>query len=307
MTLSIASLGAHPTGTPRIGVVRYGDMKMRLAIAALVAGACGCGNSNASSSDDPPPVPAAPPKSKALPGIEVFVNDQSITRLTPDQIQGWVQLPGVLPMQDRRQGMWSQISIKGRGEQPQVLTRPSDAYPDQIPALYPGDNGTLAFGMFQPVEFARHGAASMSVDGAREVRITVDLNSGRGQNDDGNSAVGDPRTIELTIKGPKGPQTIKGDKLIATPFDPSPNGSKDQGWKLTTLLANAGVTAFKQLILTDATGAKLTLDKTDVSDTSVPFVKMNKQAKLKVRVWKKNGDGWTEAKNLRELKSIDVI
>lgn len=281
-------------------------MKNALAIATLVA-ACGCGNSNASSSDEPAPVPAGPSKPKGLPGIEVFVNDQSITRLTPDQIQGWVQLPGVLPLQDRRQGMWTQIAVKGRGEQPQVLTRPSDAYPDQIPVLYPGDNGSLAFGMFQPVEFAKHGAASMSIDGAREVRITVDLSSGRGQNDDGNSAVGDPRSIQLAIKNGKAEQTIKGDKLIAIPFDPSPNGSKDQGWKLTTLLANANVTTFKQLILTDATGAKLTLDKTDVSDTSVPFVKMNKQAKLKVRVWKKNGDGWTEAKNLRELKTIDVL
>ena len=188
-------------------------MQKRVVIAAVVlAAAAGCGKSSNASSDDPLPPPATAEK-HVLPGVEVFANDKSIVRLTPDQVSSWVQLPGVLPMSFRRQGMWSQISLKGRGETPQVIAKPSDTYPDKIPALYPGDNGSLSFGMFDSVELAKHGVPVMHADNIREVRVTVDLNSGRGQNDDGNSGVGDPRAIELVV----GKQTIKGDKLIEIP------------------------------------------------------------------------------------------
>nr|HEX4318108.1 hypothetical protein [Kofleriaceae bacterium] len=273
------------------------------AILMAVAATAGCGNSSNASSDDPVAPPAEAPAKKSLPGVEVYANDKSIVRLTPDQVAGWVQLPSVLPMNFRRQGMWSQISIKGRSDTPQILAKPSDTYPDKIPALYPGDNDSLSFGMFDSVELAKHGQPVMHVDNVREVHVAVDLNSGRGQNDDGNSGVGDPRAIELQI----GKQTIKGDKLIEIPRDPAPNGGKDQGWRLTTLLAAAHITKFEKLMLTDSAGTNLELSKSDVSDSSVPFVKLNKQAKLRVRVWKKQGDGWTPAADLRDLKSIDVV
>ncbi len=202
--------------------------------------------------------------------------------------------------------MWSQIALKGRSDTPQVLNKPSDAYPDQIPVLFLGDNGSLSFGMFNAVDFANHATPSMSVNDVREVRVTIDTNSGRGQNDDGKDAVGDPRQTELTIKTKTATTSLKGDKLLNLPRDEAPNGSKDQGWKLTTLLAAADVKTFDKLLLTDATGTNLSLDKTDVTAESVPFVKLNKQAKLKLRIWKKKGDGWTEAGNLRELKNIEV-
>jgi len=66
------------------------------------------------------------------------------------------------------------------------------------------------------------------------------------------------------------------------------------------------VKTFEHLVLRDAGGNNLTLDRADLSDTSVPFLKLNKQGMLRLKVYKKAGDGWNAAGDLRGLTAIEA-
>ncbi len=94
--------------------------------------------------------------------------------------------------------------------------------------------------------------------------------------------------------------------MLALPREGTPGSPDQKGWRLAALLEAAGVKAFEHLVLHDASGNSLTLDKADVSDTSVPFVKLNKQGMLRLKVYKKAGDGWNAAGDLRGLNGIEV-
>jgi hypothetical protein len=94
--------------------------------------------------------------------------------------------------------------------------------------------------------------------------------------------------------------------LLALPREAMPGNPDQKGWRLSALLAAAGVTSFQRLVLRDTSGANLTLDKSDVSETSIPFIKLNKQGALRFRVFKKAGDGWDPSGDLRGLVSIDA-
>jgi hypothetical protein len=92
----------------------------------------------------------------------------------------------------------------------------------------------------------------------------------------------------------------------AVPREPMPGNPDQKGWRLSALLTAAGVSRFQRLVLRDASGANLTLDKKDLSETSIPFIKLNKQGALRFRVFKKAGGGWDPTGDLRGLVSIDV-
>jgi hypothetical protein len=60
-------------------------------------------------------------------------------------------------------------------------------------------------------------------------------------------------------------------------------------------------------VLTDTGGLNLTLEKADFDPkTSVPYVKLNRQGALRVQVFKKQGDTWQRAGDLRGLAEIEV-
>ena len=95
-------------------------------------------------------------------------------------------------------------------------------------------------------------------------------------------------------------------ELLALPREGTPGSPDQKGWRLAALLDAAGVKSFAHLVLSDASGNNLTLEKADLSDTSVPFIKLNKQGALRFRVLKKAGDGWTPSGDLRGLVAIDA-
>jgi hypothetical protein len=112
----------------------------------------------------------------------------------------------------------------------------------------------------------------------------------------------------LTFKTPSGETTFPGEKLLAIPRETMPGGQgESKGWKLAALLDAAGVKKFDKLLLTDDKGTNVTLEKADFADgTSVPFVKLNKKGRLRLTVYKKQGDGWTPGADLRSLQRIEV-
>jgi hypothetical protein len=275
---------------------------------AIVLGAGGCRRDAAE-----PPAPgasgsgsAAPAATAAASGVELFVNDLSLGTVQPDLIAKWPRLDGLVPGDSRKLGTWQAVSLQGAAAKPNELAHPSSSFPDMVPAVFPGEGGAPAFGMFDPVELARRGRPAMRADHISAIRIKIATGGNRGQNDDGGGAAADPSKLVVTIKSPTGVTKLTGDQLLDLPREPTPGNPEQRGWRLTALLDAAGVKSFDHLVLTDATGTNLTLERSDVSDTSVPFIKLNKQGALRLRVLKKTGGGWNAAGDLRALIAIEA-
>ncbi len=239
-------------------------------------------------------------------GIELFVNDLTIGSVQPSLIANWPRLDTLVPGDARKLGTWDLVTLQGGKPKPTELAHPSANFPDMVPAVFPGDGGAPAFGMFDPVELARKGKPAMREDHVTAIRIKLAQGGNRGQNDDGGGAAADPAQLVVAVKTAAGTSSLTGPQVLALPREGTPGSPDQKGWRLAALLEAAGVKAFEHLVLHDASGNSLTLDKADVSDTSVPFVKLNKQGMLRLKVYKKAGDGWNAAGDLRGLNGIEV-
>jgi hypothetical protein len=247
---------------------------------------------------------AEPP---AAAGVQLYVDDKLVATVEPTQLAGWPRLDTLVPVAARRLGTWTTVYLKG-GAKPAELSRPSSTYPDMVPAVFPGDGGTASFGMFDPVELAKHGKPALREDGVREIRIQLDQGAGRGEHESGEGGGSDPTKLKIAIKTKAGEQILTGTQLLAIDRVAMPGSEDAKGWRLTTLLEAGGVKTFERLVLTDAAGMSLTLERKDFDDKStIPFVKLNKQGALRFRVLAKQGDGWQATGDLRALSTIEVV
>lgn len=241
--------------------------------------------------------------------VELFVDDVSVAKVDHAVISGWPRLDTLLPIEARRLGKWEAIYMKGAKPAVSELDKPFETYRDYVPALFPGDNGAVSFGMFDPVELGKKGKPALREDGITELRVKLAANTGRGENETGAGGGTDPTQLELKIKTANGESILKGDKLMEIPREAMPGGGGDaKGWKLVTVLDAAGVKTFNKLLLTDAAGLTLTLEKQDFDGTNtIPFIKLNRQGSLRFRIFKKQGDGFQATGDLRALASIEVL
>ena len=278
---------------------------------ALVV-AIGCKN------DDPARSPAAGSQAGGSAGsagstapvdpgsIEVFVDDASVAKITAAQIAKWPRLDSLLPEDSRRLGTWQTVYLKGAEPKPVELDKPSATYPELVPAVFPDEAGRPAFGMFDPVELAKHGKPGLRQDGILEIRIKV-AKGGRGGDHQGNTGDSDPLKLVLTFKTAGGDKVLSGEQIMAIPRESMPGNADTKGWPLTKLLAAVGVTRYGKLVLIDAAGTSLNLDKKDFDDkTTIPFVKLNRQGSLRFRMMKQQGEGWQATGDLRALSTIKI-
>ena len=292
-----------------------------LTLAALVSAGCGrdkpASSNGAGSGSATPAAPAAAasaaaasgsaaPGAAAPPAVEIFVNDLTVGAVSPTLLATWPRLDSLVPGDARRLGTWELVSLQGARPAPTELSHPSNAYPDMVPAIFPGEGGSASFGMFDPVELAHHGKPAMREDHLKSIRIKFATGGDRGQNDDGAGRGGDPTTLVLTVTTPTATTKLSGAQLLALPREPMPGNPDQKGWRLAALLDAAGVKTYQHLVLTGEGGANLTLDKADLTSTSIPFVKLNRQGALRLRVFKKAGDGWNSSGDLRALVAIDA-
>ena len=234
--------------------------------------------------------------------VHVFVNDAPIATIAAAQLQTWPRLDTLVPEADRRLGTW--VGVKIIGAKTTELQRPSSAYPDKVPVVFPGDAGTASFGMFDPVELAKKGPPGLRADSVREIRITLSAEGRGGDHQGGAGGDADPTKLVLTFDTPAGKKTLSGTDIIALPREEL---DQQAGWKLTTLMTAVGIKDYQRLILLDAGGTSLVLDRKDFDDTTkVPFVKLNKQGQLRFRVYAKRGEGWQASGDLRALATVQV-
>lgn len=261
----------------------------------------GSGTGSGSGSAPPQVVVAAPGT------VEVFVDEVSVAKVGKDQIAKWPRLDTLVPEDARRLGTWKTVYLRGSGPKPAEINQPSSTYPELVGALFPGDDGQPAFGMFDPVELAKHGKPGLRQDELREIRIVRAKGERGGDHQGGGGATEDPLklVLKVIIGGKEHPLT--GEKILAIPREPMPGSPDTKGWPLSKLLAAADVTKFNKLVLIDAAGTALSIDRKDFDDkTMIPFVKLNRQGSLRFRMLKKQGDGWQYAGDLRALSTIKV-
>ena len=240
--------------------------------------------------------------------VEVFVDDKSVAKVSGDDVAKWPRLDTLLPEEDRRLGTWQMLYLKGPSGAPvSEVTRPSTTYPELVPAIFPGEDGSPAFGMFDPVELAKHGKPGLHKDAINEIRIKT-AGGDRGGDHVGNvGGNADPSKLVIAIKTPQGNHEFTGAQLLALPREAMPGNEDTKGWRLTKILEAAGIKKFERLVLTDAAGMTLALGKHDFDDkTTVPFIKLNKQGALRFRVLKQQNGGWTPTGDLRALTTIQV-
>lgn len=280
--------------------------KTLLLLISLVA-ACSKGDSKKPTTTEGSAGSGSAAPAPAEKGVAIFVEDQQVGSLALDKVNLWPRLDTLVPVTARRLGTWETISLVGA--KTTDVQQPSARFPELVPALFPGEGGEPAFGMFDPVELAKHGKPALREDHIHEVRVKLADASGRGQNDQGAGGGQDPRALKLTIKTASGEQVVTGETLLETERDFQP-GHDDggKGWPLATILEHAGVKKYERLRLTGENGTNLTLEKQDLDPkTSVPFVKLNRQGTLRFRVFEKKGDTWQPGKDLRGLTLVEVL
>ncbi len=278
---------------------------MRTSSLLVVVALAGCGSKK--EKEQPKTTePAGSGSGSATASVQIFVDDAPVGTIALEQIKLWPRVDALVPTSARHLGSWQDLTFKAANPQP--LHQPSASFPDYVPALFPGDDGKPSFGLFDPVELAKHGKpAAARQDDVSEIRIKMSQ-GGHGQNEQGNAADSDPMKIKVAIKTPKGESTLDGPKLLAVPREPQPGGKDPKGWTLATLLKTAGVDHYEKVVLTDAAGLNLTLEKQDLDPkASIPFIKLNRQGTLRVKIFKKQGDSWQGSGDLRGLVSVEVL
>jgi hypothetical protein len=235
----------------------------------------------------------------------VFIDGASVAKVRRDQIAKWPRLDALLPEHARRLGTWVTLSIVGKTSSD--VQSPSQNYPDMVPVLFPGEGGAPSFGMFDAVELANKGKPGLRADGVREIRLKLATEGRSGDHQGGTGEGADPTKLVVSIKTPKGETQLTGPQILAIPREAMPGNDETKGWPLTKLLEAAGIGPFEKVVLADdKNGTTLIIERKDLNGKTVPFIKLNKQGSLRLRILKQEGEGWQAHGELRSLTSIEV-
>ena len=198
--------------------------------------------------------------------------------------------------------------------------------PGLVAALFPGKSG-IDFGMFAPDELVKHGTPKLIETGVVDVRVTIAPaegsgapagagGSGGGDSEGGgeNRTAARPETdltqVKLTIKEPGGEHVLSGVDLEKLPKVAPPVGDTDTtGWDVASLLGDLHLAVTPKVIVTDTTGASVTMTKADLDPKkSVAFMKLNRSGQLRFRLFQKNkGGGWNINGELRGVTTIELM
>jgi hypothetical protein len=240
---------------------------------------------------------------------ELFVDEAKVVDLDRAKVEAWPRLDSLLPQEARRYGTWMAISGKSGGTAFEIK-KPGATYGALVPALYPSPSGQgVSLGLFDPVDLANKGVAKVRHEELSELRVHLDKEGGRGQNDHSGGDAVDPATLRLTIEVGGKKHELTGAQLLAIPRENAPDDASGEhkGWSLGAVLAAKQIAMPKRAILT-GDEVNLNLEQEDLDPKlAVPFIKLNRQGTLRFRVYKKQGTAWTMGGDLRGLQAIKIL
>lgn len=155
----------------------------------------------------------------------------------------------------------------------------------------------------KPVEGMDHGGAGGSGGGDSG----GGGNHGTGDNSADKGVRATPTAdLKIEIEGPGGPSTFTGDKMVGMPEIKAPSGDTETpGWALTDVLAAAGLKDATSVTLTDDEGVSLKLEGEDFDPAkTILYLKLNRSGVIRFRRFKKTGEVWDVAGELRGIKKI---
>jgi hypothetical protein len=258
----------------------------------------------------------------------IFFDDAEVARVDVGKAATFAPLGAFLPAGARDQDRWHSLSATGAtGEMAGMVT----AYPGMVPALF-ATKGGIAFGWFLPEDLAKKGRPQHQILRVETVRVTSRASAG-GAASDGGAPIGDVKgggggggdgeggggdhdgdrptpgaDLKIVVAGPSGDVTVTGDQLTGLPTTTAPVGDTDTpGWTLDQILALAGATPTGKLVLHGTEGANLILEPGDLDPAIArPFIKLNRSGQLRFRLFRKVGDTWDVAGELRGIARIEL-
>jgi hypothetical protein len=287
-------------------------MSRRLAVAAVAVVWLLAACEKKSEPKGQAPATGGPP---AAAKVEVLVDGKPAVSVDPGRAAQYPPIGALLTDGARDPRTWASIEVKPRTGD--VRTIGADEQPGRIAALYP-DRGGTAFGMFTPDELGKKGKPPLAVLDVVEVRITLkkQMEGGGGGGDSGGGGDhegGGERPVptadlKIDIKTASGTQVFTGDKLVAMATVTAPTGDMETpGWTIQSILKATGVEPKGTLFLEGAEGASLLLEPGDLDESKVMlYVKLNRQGQLRFRMFKKTGEVWDVAGELRGISRIEV-
>ncbi len=241
--------------------------------------------------------------------MSLYVDETKIAALDRAKAEAWPRLDSLLPVNARRYGTWNGISGKDKNGAFEIK-KPGSTYGALVPALYPSTSGSgVSLGLFDPVELAKKGAPKVNHEELGELRVHLEKDGMRGQNDHSGGDAVDPNTIKLAIEAGDKKLELTGGKLLEIPRENAPDDDtgEHKGWSLLAVLAAEKIPQPKRVLLT-GDEMNLTLEQEDLDPkTAVPFIKLNRQGSLRFRVYRKTGDTWTLGGDLRGLRKIQIL
>lgn len=286
---------------------------MRLLLTLLLSCVCVLGCEKKKS--EVTAAPSAPAK------VAIALDDKVLTEqvtLTagPQPIDKLVALPPV--------DTWIAVeAIDAAGKVTAVLS-PAKNSPGAVPALVEDARG-VTFGWLVSGQLAQpvRGVAKVTVktksDAGKPVE-GMDHAGGAGSGDSGGGGDhggganqadkgvrGTPTAaLKIEVEGPSGTSTFTGDKMVGLPEIKAPSGDTETpGWALLDVLAAAGLKDAKSVTLTDDEGASLKLEGEDFDPAkTILYLKLNRSGVIRFRRFKKDGDVWDVAGELRGIKKI---
>lgn len=208
---------------------------------------------------------------------------------------------------------WIAVEVIDQTGKVNTLLAPATHYPDATPALSADAKGTH-FGL------ARGGKLEQPVGNVAKVTIKTKSDAGKpaGHVDHGSGGGGGDHAagqravptadLKLEVETAAGTSTFTGDKMASLPEIKAPTGDTETpGWNLVDVLAAAGVKNPKTVVLTDEENATLKIegDDWDPAKTTL-YLKLNKSGQLRFRVFRKTGEVWEMAGELRGVQKVRV-
>jgi hypothetical protein len=258
---------------------------------------------------------AKPPGPKE---IELVVDAKRSGMLDAAKLGSWAPLGSFLPSGVQNMERWGAIEVTVDGKVERI-DDPSAKHPGLVAAVFPGRSGP-AFGFFAPQDLAKKGKAQWQREPVSQLVVTTRApeaatEGGQGGGDGAGGGAeneGDrpapSADLKITIVGPAGETVFTGDKLASLPTTTAPVGDTETpGWTIDQILTTAGVSPTGKVVVYGEESANLILEPSDLDPkTAKPFIKLNRSGQLRFRLFRKSGDTWDIAGELRGISRIEL-
>ncbi len=262
---------------------------------------------------------AAPAEGSAK--VAIFVDGKQAASIDAGKTAAYPPLGAVMPAAVADPRGWKTIVVSGGSGKAETFENPTESNPGLVAALFT-TRGGVAFGFFAPEDLAKKGKAQREIHGVSEIRVTTrpadgmaeggggggDGEGGGGENDGERPALS--ADLVITIKTPGGEVKFSGEQMAKMATTTAPIGDMDTpGWTLPAVLEAAGVEvgADQKVVVYGEEGANLVLEAGDLDPARANlFIKLNRQGKLRFRVFRKIGQTWEVGGELRGISIVEL-